>query len=93
MSGSDYAVENMPPRALMAVLVLSLVTTVTGIRQFGSCRIEFWRDRDAGVSVDSYYWSTNTMFLVYDHVARALIFSALCTYDTLLAAPWPSSVF
>ena len=42
----------------MAVLVLGLVTTVTGIRQFGDCRVEFWRDRDAGCSVAAYYTAT-----------------------------------
>ena len=54
----------MPAQALMAVLVLGLVTTVTGIRQFGNCRVEFWRDRDGGVSVGAYYAATNVVFVV-----------------------------
>jgi len=61
----------------MAVLVLGLVTTITGIRQFGDCRVEYWRDRDAGCSVAAYFCATNAVFFCYDHVARALVFSAL----------------
>ena len=78
MQGSGFDLALLPANFLMLSFTVGTVTTLTGLRLFGEgTRVVFWRERAAGLDVTAYYAAKNAVFLLYDHLPRALVGAGL----------------
>ena len=89
MQGSEFDLKLLPANFLMLAFTVGTVTTITGLRLFGTAqeRVVFWRERKAGLDVTAHYAAKNAVFLLYDHVPRAVVYTMLFY---VVAAPFVS---